>query len=547
MSMKKYLKNLSAIIREDRMHIIIILFLVSLFFFYIDCHFLDIGFLPLHSIDEYAFHGSLLNIYSGIIGFSPSLMFRTGFYSYGFLYFFINFIFSLPFLIFAKTSITILIPKVVSSISAVVMLLYVYKFYALFADKKIVIFPILAIILMPGFWMYGSWFHPDMMMSCFLVMTAYQLAEDRGGYGKNYWLAGLFYALSLSIKFQAITYFPLFAFYNLFYSSKSIKDRFVKFIKISLMAVGIFILTNPYILHSLGFNIFKQSLSDNIASNTTNHGQIGDVGFMAKINLSINHEYYNIFFIILIVIGVARFARYLWQGSNRISLVIFTTFLMNLIYLLFFVNKSWGWYYLPVMLLGILTVAPLIGKFNRTRVIVIASLFVCVQFILNINYVLAVADFSDWNKEYENNIMISDFIVESLKGDVKKGDNILISPYTGFSFERLGLDYKNVFMILGPISSTMVDEELYQKSVSKKFASNEANIFKPFFDKKYIILRKNDIYFDKEKMALIADKEGYERAIELIDDLYSNKTNYRKLNENSEVVIFRKISSFDTH
>ena len=52
----------------------------------------DLSILQARSIDEYAFVQPLINIFNGIKSHSIEEIFSFIFYSYGFLYFFLNFI-----------------------------------------------------------------------------------------------------------------------------------------------------------------------------------------------------------------------------------------------------------------------------------------------------------------------------------------------------------------------------------------------------------------------------------------------------------------------
>ncbi|NQV78881.1 MAG: hypothetical protein HQ490_11105, partial [Lutibacter sp.] len=65
---------------------------------YLNFRHLDIGFLSNYSIDEYAFHGSLLNMYEGFDTLDIKQIFAFSFYSYGFSFFFLNLLAVAPFI-----------------------------------------------------------------------------------------------------------------------------------------------------------------------------------------------------------------------------------------------------------------------------------------------------------------------------------------------------------------------------------------------------------------------------------------------------------------
>jgi hypothetical protein len=74
--------------------LITIVFIILAF---INYRHLDIGFLSLVSIDEYAFHHSLINMFEGVIELDVKKLFSFFLYSYGFIFFLINLIFTFPF------------------------------------------------------------------------------------------------------------------------------------------------------------------------------------------------------------------------------------------------------------------------------------------------------------------------------------------------------------------------------------------------------------------------------------------------------------------
>jgi hypothetical protein len=50
-----------------------LLLIVFIVFAFVNYRYLNIGFLSLNSLDEYAFHGSLLNMYEGLTNYSKNI------------------------------------------------------------------------------------------------------------------------------------------------------------------------------------------------------------------------------------------------------------------------------------------------------------------------------------------------------------------------------------------------------------------------------------------------------------------------------------------
>src|SRR3989339_380137 len=506
-----------------------LVFIVPLFLLlsFLNFHFLEIGFLQLHSVDEYFFHGSLLNIYNGFRLLKPSLLFRTGFYSYGFLYFFINFIFAAPFFYFKNVALSVFIPKMVTSVFALTTLLYSYKFCKLYLSKLISFLVPLTLVFMPGFWSFATWFHPDWMMTAMLIITTYYLAKDKFLYANYYWLAIICFGFALSFKFQALTFLPLIILY-------CFNDFFIKS---ALSILIIFIFSNPYLLHPVGYRIFFKSLNDNLISNVTNHGVSGTISLAEKIFTVLARDFVSpvIFFPIVIV---SLYFSFFYFKRKDIFSIIAINFAINLVYLLFFVNKAWGWYYLPVIVSGFLLLIPVFNKLYYKYQVIIASIFLLLFISLNYNNLLVSLNKKYEKINFETNSVISDFIINSLKGriDIKK-DNFLITAFTGFQFDKLSIDYNQIHIINGPFSELMMDSEVYRKSVLNEY-DNDLSVYRPFVKNKFIILKKSTIYLTKEQIGKMVDQKGYQDAIRMLSQMRSGKFGCSVLGENDLVVIF---------
>lgn len=519
-----------------------ILLPVLIVLFFLDYHYLNIGFLQLHSIDEYAFHGSLLNMYHGFIGLNLSLFFRFGFYSYGFLYFLINFIFSSPFLATANISWAIFIPKAITSFFAVGALCFIFDFFRLYLNKILSSLLLLTLVLMPGFWGFATWFHPDWVMTAFLVMTIYFLAKDKFVFLENYWLAVIFFGLALAIKFQAITFIPLLLLYNLqglgLKEIIGFKNRIFLFIKTILVLCFIFIFCNPYILHPVGFQVFRSSLIDNFISNATNHGSANVVSLGSKIFVTVGETFINslvlmLLFSIAIYLIVSNFKKF------NVFTVIAGNFLINFLYLLFFVNKGWGWYYLPVIMSGILLFVPFLKEISFRRQI----FFIAVIILLNLsgNYKNLIDSFKvEFDKKSFSLFQAqSDSIIDILKERVDpNNDHILISPLTGFDFGKLNFKYDQIHIINGALSAGMLDQNIYNNQVSTKFGAG-SDAYRPFFKKRFVILRKDDNYFNSELMSKMLDQTAYQQANDLITKLRKGDYGCFVIADNNLVLIFQ--------
>ena len=197
-----------------------IIFLLIVFSMGAALVFVDIGWaeysiLQAKSIDEFAFHKSLLNIYDGITRMDMRTTFSYGFFSYGFTWFLLNVAASFPFLSEAGNPYAIIIPRLVTSVFFVMSTLVVTKLINTSQIKYNFssIFVILFILSMPGMWLNAVWFHPDFAMSFFILCALYFLVKAKIQFNRHYWLGIFMFGLGISIKLQAITFGAVIALF----------------------------------------------------------------------------------------------------------------------------------------------------------------------------------------------------------------------------------------------------------------------------------------------------------------------------------------------
>ena len=96
-----------------------LLLIIFLIFAYVNYRHLNLGFLSIYSLDEYAFHGALLTMYEGLLSLDIKKIFSFEFYNYGFCFFALNLLATIPFFISNNTEMTIYIPRLITSFFAV--------------------------------------------------------------------------------------------------------------------------------------------------------------------------------------------------------------------------------------------------------------------------------------------------------------------------------------------------------------------------------------------------------------------------------------------
>jgi len=216
----------------------LILGIVFIIFAFVNFRHLNIGFLSLVEIDEYAFHHSLMNMFEGVIELNLKKIFSFYLYSYGFIFFLINLIFTFPFFLFDNIEMTIYFPRIVSALFAVGSLYIIYIFALNRSSKLVSYLIVLFVLTMPGFWRNAFWFHPDWMMTFFLLLSIFFYSKDNFDYKKYFWYGTFSFGFAISSKFQAITFYP-FLFFYIFYENFNLKNFYNYKLKIILFIKSI--------------------------------------------------------------------------------------------------------------------------------------------------------------------------------------------------------------------------------------------------------------------------------------------------------------------
>ena len=497
---------------------------------YVNYRHLNIGFLSLVELDEYAFHHSLINMFEGVMGLDLKKLFSYYLYSYGFIFFLINLIFTFPFFLFENTEMTIYMPRIVSSLFAVGSLFIIYKISRKLTNNLSSYLIILLVLSMPGFWRNATWFHPDWMMTFFILLSIFFYSKDEFNIKKCFWYGTLAFGFAISTKFQAITFYP-FLFFYVFYENfilrniYNLKSKIILLIKAVSLTVIIFIATNPYILHPLGFEVWLVDFVGNMKSNNIEYGNGIALNWDEKIRNAINSYYYiTINFIILIFLLLLSFIKYFTNNKKNIIHVISFYVIINLVYLIFLVNKDWQHYYLSIMISSTLLFA------IQDKII---------KYILPIIIILNFSlSFEQHKKNFrydpitEEHLKMSKSLVNIFEDNVDKNTNILIDPYVPFDFKSLGIDYKNIHIIYGTLSEKyLIEEDWHQVYPSFVF----------FSEKDFIVIKKNSLYFDSQNFVNRVDKDEYEHATSIIKNFNNDgDLGYEKFAENDYFFIWRK-------
>jgi len=386
------------------------------------------------------------------------------------------------------------------------------------------------------------------MMTFFIILTIYYLSKDLWKNEKYFWRAGFSFGLALATKIQAITFMPLIFLYIFYdnFQNKNIHNFFSKsrlFIKTLLLSFSVFLITNPYIIHPIGFKAFKNSFFNNIDS-LSSHSDIITYSITDKINNAIDFYYFDkYFFIIIILISFFLSFKILnKKKSKNIFYLVAFYFFINICYMLIIVNKDWQQYYLPLFIVAPLFLIPIIKNYKKIKFyILIGLLGIQATTHFHSYKVIFMKDYGAPKKIIGENITqkkkimdISNLLIRDLRDHVKKDTNILIENGIPFDFLSLGLSYNNIQIIYGQLKKSMFQLEYYSKN------SNSKNL-KNFKENEFIILSKNSIYFKEEKLNQEVVKDGYENARKIVQNfMNSGSLGYELFKKNKYLYIFRK-------
>jgi hypothetical protein len=252
-------------------------------------------------------------------------------------------------------------------------------------------------------------------------------------------------------------------------------------------------------------------------SNATNHGLNIKVTLFEKIYNAIDFYYLNVFIFILLFILSFYLISLIFKKEDKKSIVnlVGFYFAINILYMFLLVNKDWQHYYLTAFTLSPLLLLFFVNKFNKHKyyfIIGILSLQIGTH-INEFNNVLTTGYHPEYEMTDKKQNEVSNSLIKDLEFTNKDNINILISPFTPFEYTKLGLNYNNVKIIYGPISEDMF--KFNEKEVSKGID--------------LIVLSKNDVYFNKEKLKFMVDIQEYNRAIEIIKNFNKGeKYGYQK-------------------
>ena len=445
----------------------------------------DIQFLGFTSGDELPQFKQLNNVLEGYLSFDLEKMFRIEFYNYGYIYYLLNVFITAPFNLVEKYDWAIFAPRFLNGIFSILNLWMVYKIANLYLTKSRSLLLVIFCLLIPGFWHYGYIFKPDVFQAFFVLCSVYFLCLDNFVYKKNFYLSVLMLGLGIGVaKFQAIMFAPLLCAYVFipFLNNPTLKNFWQgcwKSFIVVLCLLLIWVVTNPYLLHPTGARVWWNAFLLNMHSNATNHESYIDVTLLDKILMEAHYFLSPIIVIVIVVIMAMDTMKR--KNPKNVWFCVFFSFFISMLYLLCFVNKAWGNYYISSIYLAVVLCIFLFVK--NSKYIVVFLVLQGINILIFHSHPLFLKtkrDIATLEVEGQELIVNLPKIQNTLQD--KK---ILLVGVGDFAYRQIGLNYKNLMKISGDFPSWMV----CRRDFVEKYPYKNPNKYFTQYD--LIVVRKN--------------------------------------------------------
>lgn len=462
--------------------------------------------------------------------------------NYGFFYFVLNLIVSLPAILFNQLELYVFLPRAFHAVFATGSIGFVYAtIYRRSKQPNHALILSILIATMPIFWTLPTIFRPDWFMTFWLTGAVYYFYKDSFSFSRDFTKACIFTGIAIAAKTQALVFYPFVGVYLLipFIHAPSIPSLYAFFrhlARFSALHIATFFILNPHALHPIGlYAIWRRFyLEMRIKNNATSLSNIGEVVEGARsTSLSLRLETLSSHIvhwpmIILLVITLIVSMRILYLRKKDVTACLSVYLIVYFSYLLFYTNVPNSNFYIC----GIVFAPILFDDYFRHKHLSIRYVILSIIIAFNLSNIVntpTIYTHTDYLQSHPEAVKNEAFILEMLTPIIQPGDHILTQPSIGFNFQTLSLTHRHIHYIWGTLTPQHILPSGFKKKweslekLQSKFAKTLPKIrhFKP---KKIIILSKktNDIH------PSLRNEKGIK--------------GYRLLGENTDISIFIKHS-----
>ena len=211
----------------------------------------------------------------------------------------------------------------------------------------------LLLMTLPAVVRNNLWWHPDSLLTLFVVLTIFLLIMDKGRFGKFFYLSGITCALAIGAKILGVLFVLTYAgvlLYGLITRSISFKKALLSALLFLLVLAGSVVATNPLLLLPIErgeiIAIFKANLSQSsqgfwVAGNGSS-GKLNEIVQMIR-------DYYG--GILLFLAALATTVYGLFRKENRVKYLVILTWVIGFMgYFVIFAATLRPHYFIPAIL-----------------------------------------------------------------------------------------------------------------------------------------------------------------------------------------------------
>ncbi|MFC1826750.1 hypothetical protein ACFLZQ_02320 [Thermodesulfobacteriota bacterium] len=506
----------------------------------------DLSILHFKLCDDVLWYYTLVQMYEGILHFDIRKVFSYPLI-YGFIFFLTNLLVTFPFLDDVGSTLSVVLPPIVTSFFAGATLYYILKATRLqkyTALEQIILLSL--IILMPGFWYGAGIIHPEFMMTCFLCASIYYLGSSKSLYSREFWKGIVLWGFAIGTKLTAVTFAPA-VLGMIIWKWKNKEISFQAALSclaaIGSVILGLFVILTPYLIYPPGAMKWWKAIQMRMLGSVTPDGWMGLWSLQEKVIKGIG-EYFplSLFFVVLIS-AIWSIAKAWKTEALTVNTLIALYVLPYTLYLLFPGSQTFSGYYLPTMLLGaslITTAVKEIKAVKKLKTVAVILLFAAVliqgysfggSFIERIVHRMDDKMFTNSRGFLSNELVVDEksellrFAHEDaalIKPYVDTDTVLSVSAYTISDYSAIGLTHDKVVTVFGLLREWYFNRE---KSPSD-----------------LIVISKKDAYFSEEWLSKMTNQTqaDWRQAKQLIEGWMSGRGEFTLVDQNARLLIFQR-------
>lgn len=282
----------------------------------------------------------------------------TGHYYYGYPFYFLSVLFLLPLKLLSTLSVSVnpriyvLILRQLSPLFTVISLLMLIYLVTEFRNLFLSASAFLFLSSIPSAFYNNLWWHPDSMLLFFVIGTIFCLSMDRMKFGLWFLAAAVSCGLAVSLKTAGLFFFltiPTYIVYARIKKTIHTREMFSKAALFLGIMILVIILSNPILFFPGKPKAVYQTLQ--LESHRISQKEV-----TFPLSKFIDHysvqlkEWYGYWPLYLVSLSFGVITLVTDAGKKLLALLIFTWSIPYIIFLVFFIDRYYHYYFLPALL-----------------------------------------------------------------------------------------------------------------------------------------------------------------------------------------------------